>query len=86
MLLRLRVHLVPAGHRANLDPAFFRRIACHQFVQRRLHGQLFFAQRLCQLLDRRWLIRRINNRFQRRLPLFLGHSTSPASPRGLCSR
>src|SRR5689334_8408580 len=76
VLLRLRVHLVPARHRANLDPALFDRITRHQFIQRRLHRQLFFAQRLGQLLDRRRLVGRVNNRFQRRFPFFVIHSDS----------
>src|SRR6267142_2834572 len=75
MLLRLRIQLVPARHRANLDPSPFRRIARHQFIQRRLHRQLLFPQRLRQLLDRRRLIRRINNRFQRRCSFFVCHRT-----------
>src|SRR5713226_605145 len=66
MLLRLGVQLVSARHRANLDPALFGRIARHQLIQRSLHRQLFLAQRLRQLLDRCRLVRRINNRFQRR--------------------
>src|SRR5712692_3609560 len=79
VLLRLGVHLVPACHRANLDPALLRRIAGHQFIQRSLHHQLLFAQRLRQLLDRRRLVRRKNNRFQRRSSLFVRHSFSLSS-------
>src|SRR5713101_7542962 len=74
MLLRLRIQLVPACHRANLDPALFGRIARHQLIQRSLHRQLFLAQRLRQLLDRSRLIRRINNRFQRRFSFFVSHA------------
>src|SRR6266851_2231103 len=73
MLLRLGVQLVSARHRANLDPALFGRIARHQFIQRSLHRQLFLAQRLRQLLDCSRLVRRINNRFQRRFSLFVSH-------------
>src|SRR5216684_786357 len=73
MLLRLGVQLVPARHRANLDTALLDRIARHQLIQRRLHLQLLFAERLRQLLNRRRLVRRINNRFQRRFSLFVSH-------------
>src|SRR5260370_40801395 len=38
-----------------------------------LDRQLFLRQRLGQLLDRSRLIRRINNRFQRRFSLFVSH-------------
>src|SRR5690348_10608136 len=76
MLLRLGVHLVPARHRANLDPPLFRRVTRHQFIERRLHGQFFFAKRLRQLLDCRRLIRRVNNRFQRRFSLFIRHAST----------
>src|SRR5216684_5638137 len=74
VLLRLRIQLVTARHRANLDPPLFRSIASHQLVQRSLHHQLFLAQRLSQLLDRSRLIRRINNRFECRFSLFVSHA------------
>src|SRR6202158_3680110 len=74
MLLRLGIQLVPARHRTNLDPALFRRTARHQFIQRRLHRQLFLPQRARQLMDRRRLVRRVNNRFQRRFSLFVSHA------------
>src|SRR5216683_7382608 len=74
MLLRLRIQLVTARHRANLDPPLFRSIASHQLIQRSLHHQLFLAQRLSQLLDRSRLIRRINNRFECRFSLFVSHA------------
>ncbi len=73
MLLRFRIHLVAARHRADFNPALFGRVTRHQFVQRRLHHQLLFAQRAGQLLDRRRLVRRVNNRFQRRSSLFVRH-------------
>src|SRR5580704_9414978 len=73
MVLRLRVHLVPARHRANLNPALFHRISRDQLVQRRLHRQLLFTQRRRQLVNRRRLIRGINNRFQCSLAFFISH-------------
>src|SRR5579863_5112534 len=76
MLLRFGVHFVAARHRANLDPAFLRAIARHQFIKRRLHHQLLFTQRRGQLFDRGRLIRRVNYRFQRRSSLFVRHSVS----------
>src|SRR5438477_766639 len=79
MLLRLGINFVPTRHSANFDPAFFASVARHQLIQRSLHRQLFFAERFRQLLDRRRLIRRINNRFQRRFSLFIRHSVQ-----GLC--
>src|SRR6267143_3191069 len=74
MLLWFCIKFVPARHRPNLDPPRFRRIAGHQLIQRSLHRQLLLPQRLSQLLDRSWLIRRINNRFQRRFSLFVSHA------------
>src|SRR6266571_2963899 len=73
MVLRLGVHLVPAGYRANFDSALFCRVARYQLVQRRLHRQLFFPQRVRELFGRRRLIRRVNDRFQRRSSLFVRH-------------
>src|SRR6266704_3658614 len=73
VVLWLGVHLVPARYRADFDSALFRCIARHQFIQRRLHRQLFFAKRVRELFDRRRLIRRVNNRFQRRSSLFVRH-------------
>src|SRR5713226_10086880 len=83
MLLRLGEQFVPASYPANLDPAFFRRVTRHQLIQRSLHRQLFLAERLSQLLDRRRLIRRINYRFQRRFSLFVSHMDLLCSGRSL---
>src|SRR6266481_4142084 len=74
MLLRLGVKFVPPRHRAHLDPALFRRVAPHQLVQRSLHRQLLLTERLRQLIDRRRLIRRINNRFECCFSLFVSHT------------
>src|SRR5882724_7080576 len=79
MLLRLGEQFVPARHLANLDPALFARIARHQLIQRSLHRQFLFPQRPGQLLDRRRLIRRVNNRFQCRSSLFARHGRPGAS-------
>src|SRR6266850_1618037 len=74
MLLRLGKQFVPARHLADLDPALLARVARHQLIQRSLHRQFLFPQRPRQLLDRRRLIRRINNRFQCRSSLFVSHN------------
>src|SRR5229473_1465942 len=81
MLLRLRIKFVPARHRAHFDPPRFGSVAGHQLVQRSLHRQLLLPQRLRQLLDRSRLIRRINNRFQRRFSLFVRHKVLLCSGR-----
>src|SRR6266581_1627137 len=73
VMLWLGVHLVPAGYRADFDSALFCRVARYQLVQRRLHRQLFFPQRVRELFGRRRLIRRVNDRFQRRSSLFVRH-------------
>src|SRR5229473_4668112 len=73
MLLRLGEQFVPASYPANLDPARFGSITCHQLVQRSLHRQLLFPEGLRQLLNRSRLIRRINDPFQRRFSLFVSH-------------
>src|SRR5208282_2726006 len=77
MLLRLRIQLVSASHRANLDPALFRAIARHQLIERSLHDKFLLAQRLSQLFDGRRLIRRINDRFQCSFSFFVRHEQTP---------
>src|SRR5215467_78921 len=80
MVLRLRVHLVPARNRANFNPALFRCVTRDKFIERCLHHELLFSERACKLLDGCRLIRRINNRFQCRFPFFVGHKLSIGIP------
>src|SRR5579872_332085 len=72
-MLRLRVHLPAARDFANLDAALLHRIRSDQPVEPRPHLGPLAADRRENLIQRRRLIRRVNNRFQRALQFLFRH-------------
>ena len=65
MVLRLGVNAVAAGHRADFDAALVAAVAADQFVERRAHHVLFFADGGGHLLDRRRLVGGVDDGFER---------------------